>query len=259
MVRFPGLCGGYGPGLQSTLLSNFERSSRINRGLRGLCGRLPGSAGRCFDFWAFWRSYRPQADAHHHDAHYGRRNVPDRPTADILPTRHCGTRSPRCAQAAAGHWARRRMGGGSAHGIRKRTCRTARFNEQHGPNGKSDRTHHGFDLFSIVALLPEPVFLAWGWRVPFLVSIVVVGVGLFIRLKLDETPSYLEVHRTGRIAKIPIVEVIRHYPRSFLTAVGLKISDIAYATIGGIFVIAYVTRHLGYRVNWLSAPCSSQT
>jgi MHS family shikimate/dehydroshikimate transporter-like MFS transporter len=100
-------------------------------------------------------------------------------------------------------------------------------------------------LFSIVALLPEPVFLAWGWRVPFLVSIVVVGVGLFIRLKLDETPSYLEVRRTGRIAKIPIVEVIRHYPRSFLTAVGLKISDIAYATIGGIFVIAYVTRHLG--------------
>ena len=100
-------------------------------------------------------------------------------------------------------------------------------------------------LFSIVALLPEPVFLAWGWRVPFLVSIVVVGVGLFIRLKLDETPSYLEVRRTGRIAKIPIVEVIRRYPRSFLTAVGLKISDIAYATIGGIFVIAYVTRHLG--------------
>jgi MHS family shikimate/dehydroshikimate transporter-like MFS transporter len=100
-------------------------------------------------------------------------------------------------------------------------------------------------LFSIVALLPEPVFLAWGWRVPFLVSIVVVGVGLFIRLKLDETPSYLEVRRTGRIAKIPVVEVIRHYPRSFLTAVGLKISDIAYATIGGIFVIAYVTRHLG--------------
>ena len=100
-------------------------------------------------------------------------------------------------------------------------------------------------LFSIVALLPEPVFLAWGWRLPFLVSIVVVGVGLFIRLKLDETPSYLEVRRTGRIAKIPIVEVIRHYPRSFLTAVGLKISDIAYATIGGIFVIAYVTRHLG--------------
>jgi MHS family shikimate/dehydroshikimate transporter-like MFS transporter len=99
-------------------------------------------------------------------------------------------------------------------------------------------------LFSIVALLPEPVFLAWGWRVPFLVSIVVVGAGLFIRLKLDETPSYLEVRRTGRIAKIPIVEVIRHYPRSFLTAVGLKISDIAYATIGGIFVIAYVTRHL---------------
>jgi MFS transporter, MHS family, shikimate and dehydroshikimate transport protein len=100
-------------------------------------------------------------------------------------------------------------------------------------------------LFSIVALLPEPVFLAWGWRVPFLVSIVVVGVGLFIRLKLEETPSYLEVRRTGRIAKIPVVEVIRHYPRSFLTAVGLKISDIAYATIGGIFVIAYVTRHLG--------------
>ena len=100
-------------------------------------------------------------------------------------------------------------------------------------------------LFSIVALLPEPAFLAWGWRVPFLVSIAVVGVGLWIRLQLDETPSYLEVRRTGQIARIPIVEVIRHYPRSFLTAVGLKISDIAYATIGGIFVIAYVTRHLG--------------
>jgi MFS transporter, MHS family, shikimate and dehydroshikimate transport protein len=100
-------------------------------------------------------------------------------------------------------------------------------------------------LFSIVAMLPEPAFLAWGWRIPFLVSIAVVGVGLFIRLKLDETPSYLRVRKAGQIAKLPIADVIRHYPRSFFCAVGLKISDIAYATIGGIFVIAYITRHLG--------------
>jgi MFS transporter, MHS family, shikimate and dehydroshikimate transport protein len=100
-------------------------------------------------------------------------------------------------------------------------------------------------LFSVVALLPEPAFLSWGWRVPFLSSVAVVGVGLFVRLKLVETPSYLKARDSGRLAKIPFIEVIRHFPRSFAAAVGLKIADISYATIGGIFVIAYITRHLG--------------
>lgn len=100
-------------------------------------------------------------------------------------------------------------------------------------------------LFWMVARLPEAAFWSWGWRVPFLVSVVVVGLGLFIRTRISETPSYREVQRSGQIVPIPIVEVIRNYPRSFICAVGLKISDIAYATIGGIFVMAYITRHLG--------------
>lgn len=100
-------------------------------------------------------------------------------------------------------------------------------------------------MFALLTQLPEPAFLSWGWRIPFLISILLVGVGLFIRLQLEETPAFRQLEARKEVAKLPLVEVLTTYRRAFLTAVGLKLSEIAYASIAGVFVISYVTNTLG--------------
>jgi len=100
-------------------------------------------------------------------------------------------------------------------------------------------------VFAVVSQLPESDFLRWGWRIPFLLSILLIGVGLFIRLKLEETPAFRQIKARNEVVKMPIVEIFRNHRRPFFTAVGLKISEIAYASIAGVFVISYATSQLG--------------
>jgi MHS family shikimate/dehydroshikimate transporter-like MFS transporter len=83
-------------------------------------------------------------------------------------------------------------------------------------------------MFALVAQLPESEFLAWGWRIPFLISILLVGVGLYIRLSMEETSAFRQVQAKNEVAKMPLVEIFTHHRRPFFTAVGLKIS----ATLG---------------------------
>ncbi|CAA2144325.1 MHS family MFS transporter [Methylobacterium sp. WL19] len=99
--------------------------------------------------------------------------------------------------------------------------------------------------FALTGLMPEAEFLAWGWRLPFLASAFLVGVGLFIRLRLHETPSFQRVKERAAVAKIPVVEILTEHPRTFLKAVGLKVSEIAYVSIVTVFSISYVTGKLG--------------
>jgi MFS transporter, MHS family, shikimate and dehydroshikimate transport protein len=100
-------------------------------------------------------------------------------------------------------------------------------------------------MFALVSQLGESQFMAWGWRIPFLISILLVGVGLYIRLRMQETPVFRELKAANKIAQLPIVEIFRHHRRPFFTAVGLKISEIAYASIAGVFVMSYATVQLG--------------
>ncbi|KQO55772.1 MFS transporter [Methylobacterium sp. Leaf86] len=99
--------------------------------------------------------------------------------------------------------------------------------------------------FALAGLMPEAEFLAWGWRLPFLASAFLVGVGLFIRLRLHETPSFQRVKQRAAVANIPVVEILTEHPRTFLKAVGLKVSEIAYVSIVTVFSISYVTGQLG--------------
>lgn len=99
--------------------------------------------------------------------------------------------------------------------------------------------------FALAGLMPEAEFLSWGWRLPFLASALLVGVGLFIRLRLHETPSFQRVKQRAAVAKIPVVEILTEHPRTFLKAVGLKVSEIAYVSIVTVFSISYVTGQLG--------------
>jgi MHS family shikimate/dehydroshikimate transporter-like MFS transporter len=100
-------------------------------------------------------------------------------------------------------------------------------------------------MFALVAQLPENDFLTWGWRVPFLISVLLVGVGLWIRLRMEETPAFRQIQARNEVAKMPIVEIFRDHRRPFFTAVCLKISEIAYASIAGVFIMSYATSRLG--------------
>jgi MFS transporter, MHS family, shikimate and dehydroshikimate transport protein len=99
-------------------------------------------------------------------------------------------------------------------------------------------------VLAALSQLPEGEFLAWGWRIPFLISIFLVGVGLYIRMQLEETPAFRKVEADRATARMPIVEVVTEHPRAFFTAVGLKLSEISYVSIATVFAISYVTNQL---------------
>ena len=99
-------------------------------------------------------------------------------------------------------------------------------------------------MFALLSRVPESDLLAWGWRIPFLISIVLVGVGLYIRLHLEETPVFREIEAKKEVAALPLVEILTRHRRPFFTAIGLKLSEISYMAIGTVFAISYVTGKL---------------
>jgi MHS family shikimate/dehydroshikimate transporter-like MFS transporter len=99
-------------------------------------------------------------------------------------------------------------------------------------------------VFALVSMMPDADFKARGWRVPFLLSIVLLAVGWFVRSHVPETPVFEAIKRRGDISKNPLVEVIFKNPKNFLIAVGLKISEVSWVYILTIFVVVYATSQL---------------
>ncbi len=92
--------------------------------------------------------------------------------------------------------------------------------------------------------LSEAQFLAWGWRVPFLVSIALVAVGLFIRLRVLESPAFAELQQRGTRQARPIVTAIRDYKRSLLLAMGMRVAENGVFYVYTVFVLSYGPMHL---------------
>jgi MFS transporter, MHS family, shikimate and dehydroshikimate transport protein len=80
-------------------------------------------------------------------------------------------------------------------------------------------------VFSIFSSLPEEQFLSWGWRIPFLLGIVLLGVGMFIRLQVFESPLFAAAQKKNDVSPLPILEVFRNYRRSVLLAVGARFAE----------------------------------
>ena len=94
------------------------------------------------------------------------------------------------------------------------------------------------------ALLSDAAFESWGWRVPFLLSGVLIVVGLWIRLTIAETPLFRELEQEDTKARAPILDVLKVYPRSVLTALGARLGvDIAFYTFA-LFILVYVVEQL---------------
>lgn len=94
---------------------------------------------------------------------------------------------------------------------------------------------------TLVAMLPEQDFLSWGWRIPFLLSAVLVVLGLWIRNGIDETPEFLETKRSGDVAKIPFIDTFRYHWKEVLIATGAKVVETAPFYVFTTFSVGYVT------------------
>lgn len=103
----------------------------------------------------------------------------------------------------------------------------------------------GTGVFALFSRLPQEQFLAWGWRIPFLLSIVLVGVGLFVRLKIAESPAFNRVKETGTESRMPIVDVFRDHPKSVLLAMGARMAENGVFYILAVFSISYLTTTVG--------------
>ncbi|MGW0906886.1 MFS transporter [Streptomyces sp. NPDC002853] len=108
-------------------------------------------------------------------------------------------------------------------------------------------------LALLAAVQSDEAFLAWGWRIPFLLSGVLVIIGLWIRVSVSESPLFLEAQAraeaaaaSGEAAKeeAPVVEVFRHNWRGVLTAIGTRLGENVSYYILTAFVLVYVTVHL---------------
>jgi MHS family shikimate/dehydroshikimate transporter-like MFS transporter len=103
--------------------------------------------------------------------------------------------------------------------------------------------------FGLVATLPEDAFLTWGWRVPFLASIVLVALGVWIRLGIVESPIFQEQQRkqaqrrsAGKLRAAPLVQLLRDNPRKTVLATLIALGPFAASTIYGAFGLAYVVQ-----------------
>jgi MFS transporter, MHS family, shikimate and dehydroshikimate transport protein len=85
-------------------------------------------------------------------------------------------------------------------------------------------------------------FLVWGWRIPFLLSIVLVGVGLYIRISLEETPAFARVKESKTETKVPLVTAFKIYPRQIILATGSMISTGAYFYIMNTYSLTYAAQ-----------------
>ncbi|MGE8688347.1 MAG: MFS transporter [Achromobacter sp.] len=104
-------------------------------------------------------------------------------------------------------------------------------------------------MFKLVTSLDDEAFLAWGWRVPFLFSAVLLVVGFVIRLSVNESPDFLAEKQAqaqrARPAQAPLAQVLRGAPRLLALAVGANVLGIAGFYFTNTFMIAYTTQYAG--------------
>jgi len=108
-------------------------------------------------------------------------------------------------------------------------------------------------VLAFQALFPGTAFFTIGWRIPFLLSAVLIVVGLYIRLRILETPAFRRVKQEGRVSHIPVLEVFRHYWREIILSALLRSAEQAPFYIFTTFLLAYGVKTLKLSTNLLYA------
>src|SRR5246127_1714610 len=94
-------------------------------------------------------------------------------------------------------------------------------------------------------------FLVWGWRIPFLISVVMVGIGLWIRLGISETPVFQKVLDEERVERVPVLEVLKRQPKQVALTALLRMPEQAPGYVVGTFIFTYATTVLGAPRNFV--------
>jgi metabolite-proton symporter len=90
----------------------------------------------------------------------------------------------------------------------------------------------------------SPAFIAWGWRVPFLFSALLIAVALYVRLRLDETPVFKREVAAGSVARVPIADLLRLQPRQTLLGAGAMTGIFTFSFMAGTYFMGYASTQL---------------
>ncbi|MFD4957831.1 MFS transporter [Microbacterium sp. NPDC058389] len=101
-------------------------------------------------------------------------------------------------------------------------------------------------VFALFSMLPPEQFDAWGWRVPFLLSAIVVIVGLVIRLRVPETPEFEKLVAAQKDSQSPIKTLFKTQPKEFFLALGIRIAENGSAYLLQVFVLTYLVTQVGF-------------
>ncbi|SFS82115.1 MFS transporter [Saccharopolyspora flava] len=130
----------------------------------------------------------------------------------------------------------------SEHAPKGKSILYGAFAQQGSPVGNTLSTV----CFLLISGLPEPAMLSWGWRLPFLASAVLVVVGLFIRLRVTESPAMARLIESKRTAKLPVWEVVRSHPGLLALGIGACTIGLSATYFKSTFALAWATGELGF-------------
>jgi metabolite-proton symporter len=100
--------------------------------------------------------------------------------------------------------------------------------------------------FALVTLLPRDDLLSWGWRLPFLASFLLILVGIFVRLRVAETPVFTQaVVARGKVERNPAMQALRRHPRNFMVVLGARMAENGLGYLFPVFGLSYVINTLG--------------
>ena len=100
--------------------------------------------------------------------------------------------------------------------------------------------------FALVTMLPREDLMTWGWRLPFLASLLLILVGIFVRLRVSETPIFTEaVVARGKVESNPAMEALRQHPRNFLVVLGARMAENGLGYLFPVCGLSYVISTLG--------------
>ena len=103
----------------------------------------------------------------------------------------------------------------------------------------------GTASFFALASLSNEQFLSWGWRLPFIGSAALIVIGVFIRLRIPETPDFERLVRERSVVRFPVLETILHHPKDLMIGLGARITEISWIYVITIFGLSYAVTNLG--------------
>ncbi|MEU6119909.1 MFS transporter [Streptomyces sp. NPDC047117] len=130
----------------------------------------------------------------------------------------------------------------SEHAPRGRGMTFGAFAQQGSPAGSILATLS----FALLSQLPDASFDAWGWRLPFVFSALLVIVGLVIRLRVEESPEFTRLRTERAVARVPLGEVLRHHPGTLVLGVLASSIGIAATYFITTFVLSWATSDLSF-------------